>query len=590
MAPISRRTTLGLLSATALTPLMSGCATQAEVAPAAGNPAFDSIAMQALDGWARLNPASATLLGDHRFDGEIEDQTDAGRAQRNQFRAGVVSAVEALDRTSLSHAQQVDAAMLVNRMRYENWLEGESQMSAWHAVNMGAIVGGSLYSLMSREFAPLPERLLNAAARMEKLPETLAQIRAGLDPSRVARVNAETWQRQNPGTASIIDGMILPQAAALNGADRTRLQNAAERLKAALTENQRWIDETLVPNAQGDFRVGQRLYDQQLALALDSPMSREEIKAAAIARRDEIYAEMAEIAGSFVTIPANERWTQQRLIAQGLEAAAAERPARDGVVAACEATLAEATEFTRANNIVTLPDAPVNIILMPEFQRGVAVAYCDPPGPLDQGQPTFFAVSPIPDDWDDDRATSFLREYNNYMIHELCVHEGVPGHYLQLWHSNRYPSLTRAAFFSGPFVEGWACYAQDMMIAEGYRDGNPLQRLTNHKMALRAVTNALLDIGVHVEGMTQEQAMEAMTVGAFQEEREAAGKWIRACVTSAQLPTYFVGQTEHWALRREAQSRAGAGFSLKTYHDTLLSFGSPPVRHARALLFNEPIA
>lgn len=479
--------------------------------------------------------------------------------------------------------------MLDNRMRYENWLERDSEMWTWHAVNVGQFPGNALYTLMARAFAPLPERLLNAAARMEKLPEALAAIRGDLDPARVPKVHAETWARQNPGVISIIDGMILPQAEALSGADRSRLTAAADALKAAVNENQRWIEETLVPAAQGDFRLGARLYDQQLALALDSPMSRDEIKRAALARKQEIYAEMAEIAAPIVTIPANERWTAQRLIAQALEGAAAQRPPREGVVAACEAALAEATAFVRTNDIVTLPDAPVNIILIPEFQRGVAVAYCDPPGPLDRDLPTFFAVSPIPDDWSQEQATSFLREYNSYMIHELCVHEGVPGHYLQLWHANRASSVLRAALYSGPFVEGWACYAQDVMIAQGYQNRDPLARLTNLKMALRTITNAILDIGVHVEGMEREEAMRLMTVDAFQEEREAAGKWVRACVSSAQLPTYFVGWSEHHALRRETEARWGAEFSLKRYHDALLAIGSPPVRHARSLLLNEPI-
>jgi uncharacterized protein (DUF885 family) len=298
---------------------------------------------------------------------------------------------------------------------------------------------------------------------------------------------------------------------------------------------------------------------------------------------------MAEIAGGLVTPPANERWTRQRLIAAALERAYADRPARSEVVAACERSLADTTAYARDHDLITLPDAPVRIILMPEFQRGVAVAYCDSPGPLDRGQSTFFAVSPIPDDWTEQQSASFLKEYNNSSIHELTVHEAMPGHYVQLWHSNRYPSVLRAALSSGPFVEGWACYAQDMMGEQGYRADQPLQKLVNHKWALRVIANALLDQAIHVDGMEREEAMRLMTETAFQEEREAAGKWIRACVSSAQLPTYFVGWSEHHALRREAEERARRNFNLKRYHDKVLSYGSPPVRFARALMFDEPI-
>jgi uncharacterized protein (DUF885 family) len=200
-----------------------------------------------------------------------------------------------------------------------------------------------------------------------------------------------------------------------------------------------------------------------------------------------------------------------------------------------------------------------------------------------------YAVSPIPDDWTPEQADSFLREYNTLGIHEVTIHEAVPGHYVQLWHANRYPSILRAVLYSRPFVEGWACYAQDVMAETGYLNRDPLYLLVHLKLNLRAVVNALLDIGMHVEGMSREEAMQLMTATAFQQEREAAGKWVRACVTSAQLPTYFVGQEEHTALRKEAEQRLGASFNLKKYHDTVLSFGSPPVRYARALMFEEPI-
>jgi uncharacterized protein (DUF885 family) len=236
-----------------------------------------------------------------------------------------------------------------------------------------------------------------------------------------------------------------------------------------------------------------------------------------------------------------------------------------------------------------MPDTPVRIIPMPEFQRGVALAYCDPPGPLDKDMPTFYAVSPIPDEWTDTQVTSFLREYNTRSIHELTIHEAMPGHYLQLAHANTYPSTLRAVLYSVPFVEGWAVYAEKMMANAGYLGGDPLYKLINLKWDLRVIGNALIDQAIQVDGMTREQAMDLMTRQTFQEEREAAGKWVRAQLTSAQLPTYFVGYQEHMDLRREAERREGASFDLKRYNDAVLSFGSPPVRYVRELLFDEPI-
>ena len=217
------------------------------------------------------------------------------------------------------------------------------------------------------------------------------------------------------------------------------------------------------------------------------------------------------------------------------------------------------------------------------------MAYCDSPGPLDRGQRTFYAVTPIPEDWSDGQLTSFLREYNDRSVANLTIHEAMPGHYLQIAHSNRYPSLLRAMLFSGPFVEGWAVYTERVMQEQGFRAGDPLMRLVQLKWYLRAITNAIMDSAIHVDGMTREAAMRLMTVTGFQEESEAAGKWVRAQLTSAQLSTYFVGYQEHSDMRAEAERRWGERFALKAYHDRVLSFGSPPVRFARALLFDEPI-
>ena len=249
----------------------------------------------------------------------------------------------------------------------------------------------------------------------------------------------------------------------------------------------------------------------------------------------------------------------------------------------------EATDFVIERNLVTMPEEPVEIILMPEFQRGVSVAYLDPPGPLDRDQPAFYAVAPLPTDWTDEQVESFLREYNLYSLQDLTIHEGVPGHYLQIALSNRYPSILRSVLYSGPFVEGWAVYAEGMMIDEGYQDHDPLQRLITLKWYLRAVTNAIIDSAIHVDGMTQGEAMKLMVEGGFQEEREAAGKWIRAQLTSAQLSTYFVGYQEHIEMRAAVEELWGDEFTLRRYHDQVLSYGSPPVRFVRALMLGEEI-
>jgi uncharacterized protein (DUF885 family) len=229
-------------------------------------------------------------------------------------------------------------------------------------------------------------------------------------------------------------------------------------------------------------------------------------------------------------------------------------------------------------------DDPVEIIVMPEIHRGVAVAYCDPPGPLEPTPlPTFYAISPTPADWHPERVESFFREYNRHQLHNLTVHEAMPGHVLQLAHSRRFaaPTRVRPAFWSGPFVEGWAVYAEDIMAHAGYR--GDAQRIQQLKLQLRMVINAILDARVHAYGMREADAMALMQGRGYQEEGEAYGKWRRALLTSAQLSTYYVGYIEVSDLVRDLRA-ARPGVSERELHDAVLAHGSPAPRHLRTLL------
>ena len=293
--------------------------------------------------------------------------------------------------------------------------------------------------------------------------------------------------------------------------------------------------------------------------------------------------------GEHVVKPAVDAFNRMAAGQMEIELSYADRPARDKVVELATASTERATAFVREKGLITLPESPVKIILMPEFQRGVSVAYCDSPGPLDKHLDTFYAVSPIPDDWSDEQVDSFLREYNTRSIEELSIHEAMPGHFLQIAHSNKHPSTLRAVLSSGSFVEGWAVYSEKMMVDAGYLDNDPLFKLINLKWYLRVITNALMDQAIHVDGMTREDAMALMTVQGFQQEREAAGKWVRAQLTSTQLPTYFVGFQEHLDLEKAVRERDGDRFDLRKYNDTVLSFGSPPGRYVRQMMLELPI-
>jgi hypothetical protein len=557
--------------------------------------AFEALSQRYLDEFSRFTPIDATHIGDHRYDGQLDNLSAANRELQLNWDRELLSNLKHIERAKLTRANQVDAAMLANSLEFDIWQLNEERPWAWNPLRYNQLAGDALYNLMVRDFAPLPVRLRSATARLKNLHQIFDQEHENLDPKRVPPIYAQLASERNRGLVNLIDEFITPRLNAVQGKDREELTVAISAAKRAVGFEQIWLDTQLIPSAKGDFRVGAKIFDTKLKFTLESKLNRREVRARADTALKRVRAEMYHIARQVLLksensppIPIHPTPDQeQRAIESALAIAQAEHPPRDGVEAFARSALADATDFVRTHNLVTLPKDPIEVVPMAVYRRGFSVADCDAPGPLDVGQKTLYAISPIPRDWDSARVESFLREYSNRGIQDLTTHEAMPGHYVQLTASNRYPSKLRSVLGSGSFIEGWAVYASRMMVDEGY--GDALMKLINRKWYLRGVANAILDQAVHVDGMSREAAMHLMVHDTFQEEREAALKWQRAQISSTQLSTYFVGVQEHLDLRREAEQRLGPKFNLKAYHDQALSYGSPPVRFVRALMFDLPI-
>ena len=558
---------------------------------------FEHLAARYVDEVTAWSPVGATHLGDHRHDAILDDVSPEARQEKAAFCRAVLDELANIPRGGLSRANQVDAAMLEHRLASEIWHIEELREWSWNPMVYTATAGSAIYTLVARDFAPLADRLANAAARMEQLPRMLAQGRAAIDIPRAPKVHAETAIKQNPGVITLIETMIRPHVGSLGQADRRRMEQAIAAARQAVEDHQKWLEDEVLPKAEGNWRLGAELFDRKLSFALASRLTRQDIRKLAEAELLRVRRQMYDLAAEvyrrehpYTRHPARpSKQYRQAIIRACLEMACRQTPDITRIVEIAQAQLDRLTEFVRSADIVTVQPDPVKVIEMPEFRRGQTLAYCDSPGPLDVGQGTFYAIAPPPADWSAEQVRSLLREYNTRSLENLTVHEAMPGHYLQITHSSRYPSTLRAMLSSGTFVEGWAVYTEGMMVQRGAYGDDALMELIVLKWRLRAIANAMLDQAVHVDGMTREQAMELMIEDTFQEEREAAGKWTRAQLSSAQLSTYFVGYLEHTALRREMESRLGQKFNLKAYHDQLLSYGSPPTKYVRALMLDLPI-
>jgi len=559
---------------------------------------FEAIGARYIDESPAFSPVGATALGDHRFDSQLNQISEEARAASVSFDKEILAALENIDVNELSRANQVDYGMLKHDLERSIWSTETLQEWAWNPLNYSSLAGGAVYGLMKREFAPLDERLSYVADRLEQFPRMYEQVRATLVPARVPPIHAETAVKQNRGVLSILENMVKPNMGVLSESERARLEEAIETAKEAVETHQVWLEEELAPNAQGEFRIGQELYDTKLAYSLHEPLDREDIRELALSEMERVRNQMYDLSCDvylekfpYTEFPENpSEEYKQSIIRACLEMAYEDMPPEDKLVETARECLRDTTAFVRERDLVTIPPDPIEIIVMPEFERGVSIAYCDSPGPLDVGQKTFYAVAPLPEDWTDDQILSFLREYNIRSLNDLTVHEAMPGHFLQLAHANRYPGRLRAMLSSGVFIEGWAVYTEVMMsVDQGYYDDCPLQKLITLKWYLRGIGNALIDQSIHVDGMTRDEAMQLMIEGTFQEEREAAAKWVRAQLTSAQLSTYFVGYVEVAKIREVYEAKQGDDFDIKAFHDRLLSYGSPAVHYVRALMFDEEI-
>ncbi|PYK46273.1 MAG: DUF885 domain-containing protein [Verrucomicrobia bacterium] len=546
--------------------------------------AFQKIAGDYVEQYLRANPEQATDLGDHRFDGELTDYSAEAQAKDLATQKEFREKLTAIDGSQLTGANGVDFRILKENIDYQIFRAEDLKEPDWNPLVYMQSLANSLYLLVARDFAPAEKRLPNLRQRMEKIPRVIAQAKTNLQ--HPPRIHTETAIEQTQGAINLVRQEMAPL---LDQAPQKDLAPLQEKTATALEEYKRWLQNDLLARSNGNFRLGAEKYRKKLHFALASDLSMEEIMKRAQTNLQQTQIAIYETAlplykKHFPNTDAATLADKHKVTAAVLDKLAEQHPNDATVVDFAKTVVTEATSFVKQHELVTVPNVSLDVIPMPEFKRGVAIAYCDAPGPLEKNGKTFFAVAPTPKDWSKERKESFFREYNNYMIRDLTVHEAMPGHYLQLAHANEFraPTLVRAIFRSGPFIEGWAVYCEQMMAEQGY--GGPEVKMQQLKMRLRAICNAILDQSIHAGNMTEKEAMDLMTKEGYQQEGEAVAKWKRVRLTSAQLSTYFVGATEHLDLRAAEQEKLGGDFNLKKYNDQVISYGSPPVKYVRELM------
>ena len=561
----------------------------------------DRLVHRLLDHVRQYEPVELTRLGSPERDGELPDLAPEAMGARSRDMAVLAAEVDTVlgqveePVAGLDREARDDLRMLADELAYRRFRLDVRPRFVTDPLAALDTISASIHELLRRDDGGHEEqcrRLEAAAARARRVPHLLEQ--AGTLLASSPRPHLEVALRRLPGVVGLVRDE-LPRRAERLDTDVSPARDAGEVAAEGLDAYGALLNE-LAEEPVADWRLGPEQHGLTRRLALGTPMGVEEVERRARAWMAEVRAEMAELAARGWTrrfpgepVPADEDERIRRVLGDIADHAVD----RGELVPEARRAVDEAREFALSSGLTDVPPSErLTVTEVPPYLQGIAVAFITQAPPLDPRTGCTYYLSPVPETWDEQQATSFLREYNPSQLRSLAIHEGYPGHFVQLEHASRHPRLARRLLTRPAFAEGWAVYIEREALAAGFAEqGSSVDRddyrMTQRKLELRIASNALLDVGLHVQGLADEPALELLTSTAFQQRAEAQGKLTRAKVTSGQLCSYFVGGAEMGDLRDEVERHEGHDFDVRRFHQRVLSHGTPTVDVVRDALADD---
>jgi uncharacterized protein (DUF885 family) len=542
------------------------------------------------DRYWQLKPDWAIAIGYYKYADRLVVPDAASRQELLAQLDRWLAELRSIDPGTLSPAVRADRAMLETEFLGNRW--ALTDLRAWQWDPSVYNVAEPFALLRDLTFAPLDERLRIFSSRLEQVPAYYAAAKANIEGP--TREHTRLAIDQNRGSMAVF-GADLEQTlemSELSAAERGVFNERLAAARAAIEGYVSWLealDERLASGAVAarSFRLGGELYAPKFAFEIQSGDTAQALYARALAEKDALHARMGMLAGLlWPKFFPNEAAPSDALATIGrvIERLADEHVAPEQLVGEVKRQIPELEKWVREHDLLDLDASkPLIVRETPLHKRGIAGAGIDAPGPYDATAPTYYNVTPL-DGERAERAESWLREYNRWMLPILNIHEAIPGHYVQLVYANRSPSLVKSIFGNGAMIEGWAVYSERVMLEAGYGEHRAEAWLVYSKWNLRSVCNTILDYGVHVLGMTEQESIDLLTRQAFQTQAEAVEKWRRVQLTSVQLTSYFSGYAAILDLREQLKRERAGAFALKRFHEELLSYGSAPVRVIRELM------
>jgi len=549
--------------------------------------AFDSQANQFLGALWRVDPETAISVGKYDTAAQLTIPDQAYRDQQLAFINEWLEKFGKIDARQLSPKQRSDLVLLQNKLNSDRWYLTTFREWEWNPAIYN--IASPIDFVLNTEYAARPQRLRTLLRRIAGVPAYYEAARNNI--KNPTREHVKLAIDQAPGVLAVLSDLDKQaQDSILNANEKNLYAQRIAAAKMAVEAYAAWLgelDKSLAVSGARSFRIGKEMYEAKFGYDIQSGSNAEQTYQKALAAREQLLSNMDRISDDlWPKYLADKAKPSDRFAKIGMmiDKLSANHVAREEFFPEIRRQIPVLQDWVVKNDLLTLdPNKPLVVRETPAYQRGVAGASIEAPGPYRPQDRTYYNVTPL-DDATPEQAESTLREYNHWILQILNMHEAIPGHYAQLVYANKSPSIVKSIFGNGAMVEGWAVYSERMMLESGYGNNEPEMWLMYSKWNLRSVTNTILDYSVHVQGMTEQEAIDLLTRQAFQTAAEAKEKWRRAQLTSVQLTSYFSGYSEIMELREQRRAALGSKFSLKDFHEDFLSYGSAPVRVIKELM------
>ncbi|MBY0315605.1 MAG: DUF885 domain-containing protein [Bdellovibrionales bacterium] len=540
-----------------------------------------------------LNPSFAVGIGLHQYDDQLTIPDDQYRQRMLDFYAQSKTKLKGFDHSQLNSSELMDYHLMLNYLERAEWSSNTFKSWQWDPSNYN--LGEDIALVLESPQKSEKEKALAVSKKMALFPKYYEAALKNI--SKPTREHLALAIKQNKGTVEYLKSTVQSKSRSLRGDPEKEFQT---HLKTAVEATENFVrdleklnesaSKSKFRSAYRDFRLGQKLYSEKFSFDLQSSFTSEEIYKRALKMRQETHSSMAKIADDLwpkyfpgQKPPKDSMKKMREVIAKVSQ----NHVKASEFVPTIQKQVPELWDFVVATDLMTLdPKKKLQVRETPTYQRGFAGASVDSPGPYDGDRETYYNVTPL-EGMTPEQEESYLREYNNYTLQILNIHEAIPGHYVQLVYASKNPSLAKKIFGNGTMVEGWAVYSELAMMEAGYGNREPELWLMYYKWRLRVITNTILDYGLHNLNLSRDKAIQMMVRDAFQEQEEAEKKWIRAGVSQVQLVSYFAGFVEILDFREELKKKMGDKFNLKQFHEKFLSYGSAPIKYIKEQMRKE---